>query len=629
MKAKKLLLYILCAVVALSGCACGKTPSENGNKVEEKPAIPSTGRYIFKDGESDYRIVIPAEAAEYELYAADELQYFLELSTGKEIEVVTDEEVSYTAEAEFLALGEVSFRASSGAQYTAELGDSGFRIDTKGNSVFMSGYGAEGTLYSVYDFLYYSAGYEFFAGDEIKINTTGDIELLAFGLKSVPALQRRSLGYKPLWNSVSYTRRLRFVDFDQDYIINGHTFGTILPFETYVKDHPEWFADSANKHSQPCLTNPDVFAEFVKNSKQIIRNHPDGRYFMLGQNDNGKFCGCRDCTDAKDKYYTISGVLIDFVNRVAAALDTWLAAEYPGRSLIYTTYAYLESLEAPVILNSVTGNYAAAHADVIPRDNVIVMITPLQADYTYSFSSSRNSSMKSLIDSWGSVTSNLFIYSYCVNFAQYFVPHNNFNILAENYRFAQKYGIYAYYEQGANQSNTNGFMELKFYLTSKLMWEPELDPVELTENFLRQYYGPAYDAMREYYYSLRNWYAHLQEVFDPPFKVTLYADVVKEAYWPFDLLQNWERNIFNAAFEAIEYLKAIDVSLYQKYYDRANKELLTLKFLYISLYQAEFTASEVIALIDDFERDTALYQLNYYKEGNYTKDLIADWRSRL
>lgn len=628
---KRILLIIFCAVMLFSGiaCSCNSSTVDPGGDDTKTPAIPSTGRLIVEDGESSYKIVMPKEAAEYEEFAAGELRHFFAEATGKVLEIVTDEGIGYSDSAKYLSVGNTAFRDSSGQEYDKELGDSGFKIVTKGDSVFMSGYRSEGTLYAVYDFLYYSVGYEFFADDEIKIDSLTDVELLAFDYKSIPSIQRRSLGYKPLWNSKQYTRRLRFVNFDQDYIIDGHTFGTILPHEKYVKDHPEWFADTADAHSQPCLTNMEAFAEFVENSKVLIREKPEGKFFMLGQNDNGSFCACKDCTAAKDKYYSVSGVLIDFVNRVSKALDEWLAIEFPGRELTYVTYAYLESLEAPVRLNHNTGVYTPAHDDVIPRENVVVMITPLNAEYTYSFSDSRNSSMKSLVDSWGSLTSNLFIYSYCVNFSQYFIPHNNFGILAENYRFADSYDIYAYYEQGANQSNTNGFMELKFYLISQLMWNPSLDPVQLTDKFLRQFYGPAYESMNEYYFALRTWYGYLQEVYDPPFKVTLYADVVKKAYWPFDLLNSWEKNIFDKAFESIEYLKTIDEALYNKYHGRINKELLTIKFLYISLHQAEFMTSEVIAMINDFERDSTLYQQNYYQEGKYTKDIIAEWRKNL
>lgn len=489
----------------------------------------------------------------------------------------------------------------------------------------MAGAEAEGTLYAVYEFLKYTANYEFFSDDEIVIDKTQELELLDFDVTEVPSLQRRSLGYKPLWDSKTFTRRLRLVDFDQDYIINGHTFGTILPFDEY-KDRPGWFADLSASNSQPCLMNDEMTEEFIKNCKALIEKDPDGKFFMLGQNDNGPFCTCAKCSEAKNRYGSLSGVLLDFVNRVTAALDEWLEQAYPGRRLIYPTYAYLDTMDPPVKYNTALGKYD--EPKIVPRDNVYVLITPLSADWTYSFDDPRNSLMNSLINGWGAVTSSLCIYSYCVNFTQYFIPYNNYNILAENYKVAEKYGMYAYYEQGANQSKTTGFSELKFYLISNLLWDCNQDADKLAEKFIRQYYGPAADYMLEYYRMLRMWYGHLQEDLDPPFRTSIYADVCKEMYWPFYLLNNWQKKIFNEAYESMSYLQTIDPESYTKYYNRVKKENLTLTYLFVQLHSSQFTPSQLTDMMQEFEKYSSLFQLNYYQEGNYTKNLLEEWRKK-
>lgn len=497
-------------------------------------------------------------------------------------------------------------------------------------SVFISGANPHGTLYGAYEFLKYTVGYEFFSDDEIVCNELPDVDVLKFDVTEIPAIQRRSLGYKPLWNSATYTKRLRLVDVSEDYIIDGHTFGTILPNEKYAAEHHDWFADYTADNSQPCFTNDEVFKEFVKNSKKIISDYFDagktGRYFMLGQNDNGLFCNCTKCAEAKRKYGTVSGVLLDFVNRVSAALDEWLKTAYPDRYIEYPTYAYIESMDPPITFNSTTGKWN--EPTIRPRDNVFVYITPLSADWTYSFDDPRNSLMNSVINGWGNVTSNLYIYSYCVNFTQFFIPYNNYNILAENYRVAKNYNMYSYYEQGANQSSTSGLMELKFYLISNLLWDPDQDADALAEKFIRQYYGPVADYMIEYYNMIRVWYAHLQEDLDPPFRTSIYADICQAKYWPYDLLKNWKKNIFDKAYESIEYLKTLDKEEYEKYYNRIKKQELTIIYLNVSLHSTQFTQSELTEMINEFEKYTTQFQFNYYIEGAYTKDLIENWRKK-
>ena len=74
------------------------------------------------------------------------------------------------------------------------------------------------------------------------------------------------------------------------------------------------------------------------------------------------------------------------------------------------------------------------------------------------------------------------------------------------------------------------------------------------------------------------------------------------------------------------YLKTLDEESYTKYFNRIKKENLTLTYLFLQLHSAEFTVSERNAMIDEIEEYSALFQLNYYIEGAYTKDLIESWR---
>ena len=78
----------------------------------------------------------------------------------------------------------------------------------------------------------------------------------------------------------------------------------------------------------------------------------------------------------------------------------------------------------------------------------------------------------------------------------------------------------------------------------------------------------------------------------------------------------------------MESLRQSDPDNYEKYYNRVKKENLTLTYLFVQLHSAQFTNSELAAMIDEFERYTALFQLNYYQEGEYTRDLLETWRRR-
>ena len=344
-KISALISFILAFVIVFGATACKKGSGTSTGSASESNKPTNTGEKLFDNGKTDYTVVIPKDATDYEKFAAQELTYFLNSSAGGDIKTKTDDEIDYNSETRIISLGNTSMRKDCGATFDeSELGVSGYKIISKDKSVFISGADAHGTLYGVYDFLSEEVGYEFFSDDEIALNYSPTVELYNFDKTEVPDIQRRSVGYKPLWNSASYTRRLRLVDVNEDYIIDGHTFGTILPNQKYSKEHPDWFADPSSDISQPCFTNEDAFNQFVENSKTIIKKHVDGggtgRYFMLGQNDNGAFCSCAKCTAKRNELGgAVSALTLYFVNRVSAAIDEWLATAYPGYKLEYPTYA--------------------------------------------------------------------------------------------------------------------------------------------------------------------------------------------------------------------------------------------------------------------------------------------------
>ena len=127
---------------------------------------------------------------------------------------------------------------------------------------------------------------------------------------------------------------------------------------------------------------------------------------------------------------------------------------------------------------------------------------------------------------------------------------------------------------------------------------------------------------------IRMWYGHIQEELEPPFRTNIYADICQEKYWPFDLVNNWKKNIFDKAYDSIAYLETLDNEAYTKYYNRIKKEELSLTYLFVTLHSAQFTGSELTAMINDFEYYTTQFQLNYYIEGAYTKDMIENWRKK-
>ena len=189
----------------LSVAACGGGGSSASSSSDS--SVQGTGETLFSP-EGDYVIVHSCGGGRGTRSSlSSELNYFLEMSSGARLDVRTDDEVDYSPESKFLSVGQTDFLAESGETFGYdELGASGFKVVTEGKTVFMAGARAEGTLYAVYEFLKYTVGYEFFSEDEIAINEDPNPQILDFDITEVPSIQRRSIGYKPLWDSNTFTR---------------------------------------------------------------------------------------------------------------------------------------------------------------------------------------------------------------------------------------------------------------------------------------------------------------------------------------------------------------------------------------------------------------------------------------
>jgi hypothetical protein len=73
------------------------------------------------------------------------------------------------------------------------------------------------------------------------------------------------------------------------------------------------------------------------------------------------------------------------------------------------------------------------------------------------------------------------------------------------------------------------------------------------------------------------------------------GDLNKKQYWPKNLLMNWY-NLTNEALERIEYLKKLDVRLYNEIYNHATCERISFEYGLISLYEKELPTDFVNTL---------------------------------
>ena len=90
--------------------------------------------WLYKDGKTDYTILIPAEASEAERFAAEELTWIFSLA-GVTVQTVTDEGISADPAAKYIALGNTVYFKSLGKTLThKEFKFDGFIIESVGST---------------------------------------------------------------------------------------------------------------------------------------------------------------------------------------------------------------------------------------------------------------------------------------------------------------------------------------------------------------------------------------------------------------------------------------------------------------------------------------------------------------
>jgi hypothetical protein len=359
--------------------------------------------------------------------------------------------------------------------------EDGFRITTIDNNLKIWSGGDKGSIYAIVTLLEQYLGIMYFGNNEYVIKPTATINLPRFDQQQIPAFRyRQSQSYA--LNDTIFKMWYRLEEpaevFAGGYWV--HTFDQILPSSVYGASHPEYYSyfngkRHPGKASQWCLTNPEVFELVSKKVDSIFKANPNQKIISISQND-GNFtnCTCENCKKIDDEQGALSGSLIYFLNK--------LAARFTDKE--FSTLAYLFTMNPPKHLK--------------PLPNVNIMLCDIDCNREVSLT--ENPSGREFVhamEGWSKITNNIFLWDYGINFDNYVAPFPNLHILQDNIRLFKKNNVTMHFSQIA--SNYGGdFAELRSYMVSKLMWNPEANADSLMQTFLNAYYGKAAPYIYQY-----------------------------------------------------------------------------------------------------------------------------------
>ena len=361
MKQKHFVLALGLASLLVSGCS-SDIPSESESSSSSKDPILETGYRIIQNGKSDYSIVIPSTADQTLQFAASEMQYFLSLSTGVSLPILKDDVVSYDATSTYISLGNTTLLADSGLSSRDDLGKTGYTLKTLSKSVFVISLTEDGVLSGVYDMLKESIGLEIYSYDEFDYRTGTDVPLYDFDISYKPLIDVRRMSYYNLQNNSTYNSRMKLFNKRHGYsewLSWAHTVVTqYLPYSKYGKEHPDWYGASG---TQICYSNPEVVDAIANAVKDLPSANDVGRYIMIGHEDNKNMCQCENCVNERKKFGNYAGQELNFTNKVAEKLESYMQENYPGRDITFVFFAYQTSAEPPVEYDTTLGRKICSH----------------------------------------------------------------------------------------------------------------------------------------------------------------------------------------------------------------------------------------------------------------------------
>ena len=106
------------------------------------------------------------------------------------------------------------------------------------------------------------------------------------------------------------------------------------------------------------------------------------------------------------------------------------------------------------------------------------------------------------VKDWGRIANDIIVWDYVIQFNNLVSPFPNLQVLQPNLKFFSENGVTAMFEQG-NREVGGEFAELRTYLISKLLWDPDANADAIINDFLSGYYGPAGNHIRQYIDEMR------------------------------------------------------------------------------------------------------------------------------
>ena len=481
-------------------------------------------------GKALVRIAVAAEQNQYDKFAAADLASYLGRMAGAEFAVVKETELpkgeaaiylGRTAKAATLGLTEDKFERE---EWCIKSPDDKSLVVTGGSPI--------GAFYGAWALLNHFGCYAV-TWDQDAIPNLPELVYDGFEEQRKPAFggrmiydgqpskargsSRESLDKYYMWilrNYVNGRQDNNPIPFYRSGVFNisqpqqYHSMECFLPSEKYFKEHPEyyWMTEAGVRLPPPrkgyngglCLSNPDVVRLVTENLLAMIKADREARpkdewstVYDISRLDGAPyFCKCPECKKIEEAEGSQQSLLYHFLN----AISDEVVKQYPD--VIIRTFA-------PKVPNDNPNR-------TMPRDNILLWVSDNyhQSDcfrpLTHPINDERRKTLLACIKDG----KRFMVWDYWnLGGPHYFMPprvETIFDAIQPDLRFFREIGATdMFIEASMDGAAPQNFMNLHYFLGNQLMVNPDQDVERLADIFIKAYYGPNAELMRNWLNELR------------------------------------------------------------------------------------------------------------------------------
>ena len=377
------------------------------------------------------------------------------------------------------------------------LGDEEIRIVVENDRVIIVGGRPRGTLYAVYQFLKELVGLRFLTHDHTHVPDASRLKIPCGTYTYNPPFSYRGSYYRENSQHPDFAARLKNNTVTTEERLGGktrqtlisHSFHLLVPFTQYGDDHPEYYAlvdgerhtDTHGAGPQLCVTNPEVIEIAATAAIKYLDEHTDVDNVSVSQADTAAYCRCDVCEAVNQREGTPMGAQLAFVNAVAERVEK----VHPNAKV--GTLAYWYTRQVPKTIR--------------PRDNIQIQLCSIECCTLHAIDDpncERNRAFCKDTDDWGKISTDIWVWNYNTNFRSYDLPFPNLRVIGPNVRYFLRNNTKGLFMQANGTGTTGELCDLRNYLISNLIWNPNLDDQAVLEEFVRLHYQSAAQPILDY-----------------------------------------------------------------------------------------------------------------------------------